>query len=81
MMSARLETCDNDKVLTAVDKGVMVYPDSTGLWKIKGWICYGRNQFDPMLKTFSRALELASTFIFCIFDLAACLLKRLNHFS
>jgi hypothetical protein len=46
MVSARLEACDNDKALAAVDKGVAVYPDSTGLWKLKGWICYGRNQFD-----------------------------------
>ncbi len=71
MVSARLEACDNDKALAAVDKGVAVYPDSKELWKLKGWICYGRNQFNPALKAFSRALELDKK------DKKACFMKGL----
>ncbi|MBI9090095.1 MAG: hypothetical protein JEZ12_12845 [Desulfobacterium sp.] len=71
MVSARLEACDNDRALVAVDKGITAYPDSKGLWKLKGWICYGRNQFNPALEAFSRALELDKT------DKKACFMKGL----
>ncbi len=71
MVSARLEACDKDKALAAADKGVSAYPDSKVLWKLKGWICYERNQFDSAVKAFSRALELDKN------DKKACFMKGL----
>ncbi|MCP4117172.1 MAG: tetratricopeptide repeat protein [Desulfobacteraceae bacterium] len=71
MVSARLEACDKDKALAAADKGVAAYPKSKVLWKLKGWICYERDQFDPAVKAFSRALELDRN------DKKACFMKGL----
>lgn len=71
MVSARLEACDKDKALAAADKGVAAYPGSKVLWKLKGWICYECDRFDPAVKAFSRAVELDKN------DKKACFMKGL----
>ncbi len=71
MVSARLEACDKDKALAAADKGVAVYPNSKVLWKLKGWIYYECDQFDPAVKAFSRAVQLDKN------DKKACFMKGL----
>ncbi|MFK5951872.1 MAG: tetratricopeptide repeat protein [Desulfobacterium sp.] len=71
MVSARLEACDKDKALAAADKGVAAYPGSKVLWKLKGWIYYEYDQFDPAVKAFSRAMELDKN------DKKACFMKGL----
>lgn len=71
MVSARLEACDKAKALAAANKGVAVYPNSKVLWKLKGWICYECERFDPAVKAFSRAVKLDKN------DKKACFMKGL----
>ncbi len=59
----RLASCLHEgyagkKALDFVEKGILSYPDSYKLWRIKAWICYGEKNFKESSHCFSKVAKL-----------------------
>ncbi|MEA1966773.1 MAG: tetratricopeptide repeat protein, partial [Thermodesulfobacteriota bacterium] len=71
MVSAWLDAYDYDQALTSVEQGLISYP-AYSLWKMKGWICYGKNDFSNAADAFSHACKFKNHNSKSIFMLGVC---------
>ena len=58
MAASWMDACEPDKALCAADKGLEHHPKCHGLWKLKGWIYYGKEDFSKAAVAFARATKL-----------------------
>ena len=55
LVSSWREACCSDRAFSAVERGLLEYPDCHGLWKMKGWIFYDVHDFNNASAAFSKA--------------------------
>jgi len=68
------EACDYDKALRTAQKGLAAFPQSSHLWRIKGWVHYENKDYGPASQAFGKASSLDHNDINSLFlhGLCAC---------
>lgn len=58
LVSSLMQAGRSDEGCITAERGLLKYPRCHELWKMKGWLCYERNEFKKASTAFSKACEI-----------------------